>query len=78
MSSFSKKNIGKLMSTVFSEYKDSGRLTPEGKVILSKHEEVIDQATIQSALGCNFRIIGIDTAAESSAAFTYRIRQALE
>ncbi|WP_341664862.1 protein translocase subunit SecD [Vibrio sp.] len=65
MSSFSKKNIGQLMATVFAEYKDSGRRTPEGKVILSKHEEVINQATIQSALGRNFRITGIDTAAEA-------------
>ncbi|GLT19501.1 protein translocase subunit SecD [Vibrio zhanjiangensis] len=65
MSAFSKKNIGKLMATVFAEYKDSGRRTPEGKVILSKHEEVINQATIQSALGRNFRITGIDTAAEA-------------
>ena len=65
MSTFSKKNIGKLMATVFAEYKDSGRRTPEGKVILSKHEEVINQATIQSALGRNFRITGIDSAAEA-------------
>ncbi|MEI8599601.1 hypothetical protein P4S64_23975 [Vibrio sp. M60_M31a] len=36
MSAFSKKNIGKLMATVFAEYKDSGRKTPEGKVILTK------------------------------------------
>ncbi|KLE22872.1 protein translocase subunit SecD [Vibrio diabolicus] len=65
MSAFSKKNIGKLMATVFAEYKDSGRRTPEGKVILDKHEEVINQATIQSALGRNFRITGIDSAAEA-------------
>ncbi|MCA2491908.1 MULTISPECIES: SecDF P1 head subdomain-containing protein, partial [Vibrio] len=65
MSAFSKKNIGKLMATVFAEYKDSGRKTPEGKVILTKHEEVINQATIQSALGRNFRITGIDSAAEA-------------
>ncbi|KLN62779.1 preprotein translocase subunit SecD [Vibrio sp. VPAP30] len=65
MSAFSKKNIGKLMATVFAEYKDSGRRTPEGRVILSKHEEVINQATIQSALGRNFRITGIDSAAEA-------------
>ncbi|WP_301608253.1 protein translocase subunit SecD [Vibrio antiquarius] len=65
MSTFSKKNIGKLMATVFAEYKDSGRRTPEGKVILDKHEEVINQATIQSALGRNFRITGIDSAAEA-------------
>ncbi|EOW9155071.1 protein translocase subunit SecD [Vibrio cholerae] len=65
MSAFSKKNIGKLMATVFAEYKDSGKRSPEGKVILSKHEEVINQATIQSALGRNFRITGIDSPAEA-------------
>ncbi|CAH0541153.1 protein translocase subunit SecD [Vibrio marisflavi] len=65
MSAFSKKNIGKLMATVFAEYKDSGKRTPEGKVILTKHEEVINQATIQSALGRSFRITGIDSPAEA-------------
>ncbi|WCE30282.1 protein translocase subunit SecD [Vibrio sp. SCSIO 43137] len=65
MSAFSKKNVGKLMATVFAEYKDSGRKTPEGKVILSKNEEVINQATIQTALGRNFRITGIDSVAEA-------------
>ncbi|MGT3830622.1 protein translocase subunit SecD [Vibrio cholerae] len=65
MSAFSKKNIGKLMATVFAEYKDSGKRSPEGKVILTKHEEVINQATIQSALGRNFRITGIDSSAEA-------------
>ncbi|RTZ15260.1 protein translocase subunit SecD [Vibrio aquaticus] len=65
MAAFSRQNIGKLMATVFAEYKDSGRRTPEGRVILNKHEEVINQATIQSALGRNFRITGIDSAAEA-------------
>ncbi len=65
MSAFSKKNIGKLMATVFAEYKDSGKRSPEGKVILTKHEEVINQATIQSALGRNFRITGIDSSTEA-------------
>ncbi|WP_119468151.1 protein translocase subunit SecD [Vibrio cholerae] len=65
MSAFSKKNIGKLMATVFAEYKDSGKRSPEGKGILTKHEEVINQATIQSALGRNFRITGIDSPAEA-------------
>jgi preprotein translocase subunit SecD len=65
MTDFSKENIGKLMATVFTEYKDSGKRHPDGKVILSKHEEVINQATIQSALGRNFRITGIDSAAEA-------------
>ncbi len=65
MSTFSRQNIGKLMATVFAEYKDSGRKTPEGRVILSANEEVINQATIQSALGRNFRITGIDSTAEA-------------
>lgn len=65
MGAFSRQNIGKLMATVFAEYKDSGKRTPEGKVILDKHEEVINQATIQSALGRSFRITGIDSAAEA-------------
>lgn len=65
MGAFSRQNIGKLMATVFAEYKDSGKRTPEGKVILDKHEEVINQATIQSALGRSFRITGIDSASEA-------------
>ncbi|WP_428808721.1 protein translocase subunit SecD [Vibrio lamellibrachiae] len=65
MSTFSRQNVGKLMATVFAEYKDSGRKTPEGSVILTKHEEVINQATIQTALGRNFRITGIDSVAEA-------------
>ncbi len=65
MSDFSKRNIGELMATVFAEYKDSGERDENGKVILEKHEEVINQATIQSALGRNFRITGIDSAAEA-------------
>lgn len=65
MSAYSKKNIGKLMATVFAEYKDSGKRDANGKVVLEKHEEVINQATIQSALGRNFRITGIDSQAEA-------------
>ncbi len=65
MAAFSKNNVGKLMATVFSEYKDSGKRDENGKIILSKSEEVINQATIQTALGRNFRITGIDTQAEA-------------
>ncbi|MFV0576938.1 MAG: protein translocase subunit SecD [Vibrio sp.] len=65
MGDFSKNNVGKLMATVFTEYKDSGKRSPEGKVVLTKHEEVINQATIQSALGRSFRITGIDSPAEA-------------
>ncbi len=65
MTAFSRKNIGNLMATVFTEYKDSGRRDADGRVILSKTEEVINQATIQSALGRSFRITGIDSQAEA-------------
>ncbi|MGF1707698.1 protein translocase subunit SecD [Enterovibrio baiacu] len=65
MAAFSKNNVGKLMATVFAEYKDSGKRDENGKVILSKHEEVINQATIQTALGRNFRITGIDSQSEA-------------
>ena len=65
MTAFSRNNVGKLMATVFTEYKDSGDRDESGKVILEKHEEVINQATIQTALGRNFRITGIDSQAEA-------------
>ncbi len=65
MTAFSRNNIGKLMATVFAEYKDSGERGPDGKIILAKHEEVINQATIQSALGRDFRITGIDSQSEA-------------
>ncbi|MGF1680558.1 protein translocase subunit SecD [Photobacterium minamisatsumaniensis] len=65
MTAFSRNNVGKLMATVFTEYKDSGERDEDGKVILEKHEEVINQATIQTALGRNFRITGIDSQAEA-------------
>ncbi len=65
MAAFSRNNIGKLMATVFAEYKDSGERHADGKVILEKHEEVINQATIQSALGRKFRITGIDSVSEA-------------
>ncbi len=65
MAAFSRNNIGKLMATVFAEYKDSGKKSADGKVILKKHEEVINQATIQSALGRSFRITGISSVAEA-------------
>ncbi len=66
MTAFSRNNVGKLMATVFSEYKDSGERTEDGRVVLDKEEEVINQATIQTALGRNFRITGIDSQAEAT------------
>nr|WP_086941257.1 protein translocase subunit SecD [Thaumasiovibrio occultus] len=65
MSQYSRSNINKLMATVFTEYKDSGRDNEDGSAILDKHEEVINQATIQTTLGRSFRITGLDSAAEA-------------
>ncbi|CAH0532847.1 Protein translocase subunit SecD [Vibrio stylophorae] len=65
MKAFTRNAVGKLMATVFAEYKDNGKRDPDGKVILEKHEEVINQATIQAVLGSSFRITGIDSAAEA-------------
>ncbi|WP_114191528.1 protein translocase subunit SecD [Edaphovirga cremea] len=60
MSNFTKDNIGKLMATLFVEYKDSGKKDANGRSILVKQEEVINVATIQSRLGNSFRITGIN------------------
>ncbi|OBW94444.1 preprotein translocase subunit SecD [Gallibacterium salpingitidis] len=65
MSEATKTAIGKPMATVYSEYKDSGEKDANGKAILTKHEEVINVATIQSRLGNTFRITGIDSPAEA-------------
>lgn len=65
MSEATKAAIGKPMATLYSEYKDSGQKDSNGKSILSKNEEVINVATIQSRLGNSFRITGIDNPAEA-------------
>ncbi|MEH8091886.1 protein translocase subunit SecD [Gallibacterium anatis] len=65
MSEATKTAIGKPMATVYSEYKDSGKKDENGKAILTKHEEVINVATIQSRLGNTFRITGINSPAEA-------------
>lgn len=65
MFNFTKDNIGKLMATLFVEYKDSGKKDSNGQMILIKHEEVINLATIQSRLGTNFQIIGINNMHEA-------------
>lgn len=59
MSDFTSKNIGKLMATLFVEYKDSGRKDTNGKAILEKHEEVISAATIQGHFANRFQITGV-------------------
>lgn len=65
ISNFTKNNIGKLMSTLFVEYKDSGKKDANGRVVLVKQEKVINVANIQSRLGKSFRITGIGNANEA-------------
>ncbi|MDO9747994.1 protein translocase subunit SecD [Glaesserella parasuis] len=65
MSNATKSAVGKPMATLYSEFKDSGRRDANGKVILEKHEEVINVATINSRLGSSFQITGISSAAEA-------------
>ncbi|MDH2998996.1 preprotein translocase subunit SecD [Pasteurellaceae bacterium LFhippo2] len=65
MSNATKSAVGKPMATLYSEFKDSGRKDDKGKVILEKHEEVINVATINSRLGSQFQITGINSPAEA-------------
>ena len=65
MSDFTLKNLKKPMATMFVEYKDSGRKNAEGRTIMTRHEEVINIATIQSQLGNRFVITGISNATEA-------------
>lgn len=65
MTNFTKDNVGKGMATVFIEYKPVGQPGPDGKRKFRKQEEVINVATIQSRLGSQFRITGIDNANEA-------------
>jgi preprotein translocase subunit SecD len=65
MATFTKDNVGKGMATVFIEYKPVGEPGPDGKRKFRKNEEVINVATIQSRLGSQFRITGIDNVNEA-------------
>ncbi|TNH02198.1 protein translocase subunit SecD [Testudinibacter sp. TR-2022] len=65
MAAATRDAIGKPMATLYSEYKESGRLDDKGTPILEKHEEVINVATINDRLGSRFRISGIDSPAEA-------------
>lgn len=65
MSEMTKSNVGKPMATLYSEFKDSGRKDANGKVVLEKHEEVVNVATINSRLGTQFQITGINSPAEA-------------
>lgn len=59
MNQFSRQHVGKPMATVFTEYKTN----TEGK--LRARSEVINVATIQTALGNQFRITGIGSLPEA-------------
>lgn len=59
MSRFSRQHVGKPMASLFTEYKSNG----EGK--LEAHSEVINVATIQTALGSQFRITGLASMSEA-------------
>ncbi|MGP4123299.1 MAG: protein translocase subunit SecD [Sodalis sp. (in: enterobacteria)] len=65
MSTFTKDNIGKLMATLFVEYKDIGKKDANGRAILEKQEEIINIATIQSRIRNSFRITGINNPNEA-------------
>ncbi|SEQ61664.1 protein translocase subunit SecD [Basfia succiniciproducens] len=65
MADTTRLNIKKPMATLYVEYKDSGKKDENGKVILEKHEEVINVATIQGRFGSQFQITGIDSPAEA-------------
>lgn len=59
MNQFSRQHVGKPMATVFTEYKTNA----EGR--LRARSEVINVATIQTALGNQFRITGIGSLPEA-------------
>lgn len=65
MSAATRSAVGRPMATLYSEYKDSGRVDDNGNVILARHDEVINVATIQDRLANRFRITGINSAAEA-------------
>ena len=73
MSEFTKDNVGKAMATNFIEFKVVENTDPNApktgqpgyKPKFKKVEQVINVATIQSRLGSNFRITGIDSAREA-------------
>lgn len=59
MNWFSRNNVGQAMSTVFTEYKNA----PDGS--LKANSQIINVATIQTTLGNQFRITGLDSLSEA-------------
>ncbi len=67
MTASSKRNVKKMMATVFIEYK-TDYVEVDGKLIAQpprKVEEIINVARIQTTLGNRFRITGLDSAGEA-------------
>lgn len=66
LSTGTKDAIGRRMASVFIEYKPGDTLDEQGNPVLVKHEEVINDATIQARLGGrSFRITGISSPGEA-------------
>ena len=65
MSKATRGNVGKPMATIFIESKATKERDANGKLIFTKHAEVINVATIQSQLGSKFLTTGIDSPAEA-------------
>lgn len=72
MADATRDNVGKLMAVVFVESKQKTRLVTnaEGKPVEMREsvveKNVINRATIQSMLGSQFRITGLDSPAEAA------------
>lgn len=65
MANTTRMHFKKPMATLYVEYKDNGEKDANGKSILTKHEEVINVATIQGIFSNKFQITGIDSLAEA-------------
>ncbi|BGI51208.1 MAG: protein translocase subunit SecD [Arsenophonus endosymbiont of Ceratovacuna japonica] len=65
MSNFTRDNQGKLIATLFVEYKDSGQKDINGHAILVKDEKVINIAKISNHFSNKFRITGINNITEA-------------
>lgn len=65
MSLATRDNVGKPMATLFIEFKATGERDENDRIIFERNAEVINVATIQSRLGNNFRITGINSQQEA-------------
>ncbi|WP_411360234.1 protein translocase subunit SecD [Pseudidiomarina salilacus] len=65
MSLATRDNVGKPMATLFIEFKATGDRDQEGNIVFERQEEVINVANIQTRLGSNFRITGLDSVQEA-------------